>query len=92
MSAEPVFLNDLEYSSTDLDPFDSLRRTITFSADDWGQSRAMAWVWGVAVGWDLADDAELRAEFAETFGWTDETMARLEALHAAFEAAAGRSL
>lgn len=93
MGSEPVFLNDLAYSSTTADPFRALGDVIAFSVDDWGSSRAMAWVYGIVLGWgdgpDDPDDAH--DELARRFGWTPEAVTRLRSLHAAFKAAAGLS-
>ena len=76
-----VFLNDQPYRDGEEDPRESLRTTLAFSVDDWGATRAMAWVWGIVNGWDDEAMAELAAEH----GWDDETTARLNRLHAAFD-------
>ena len=88
-----IIANDLPYSLPTTDPKQALQDTIAFSANDWGESRAMAWVYGIVLGWDFDGDedddeddgSELREEFRQKFGWTGEQIARLEALHAAFE-------
>lgn len=78
-----VVLNDVTYSDGEENPFESLDTTLAFSADDWGESRAKAWVWGIVCGWN--DDA--MAELAAQWGWSTEACARLNRLHAKFEAA-----
>lgn len=81
MSERIVILNDRVYSDGQEDPRESLRDTLAFSVDDWGASRAMAWVWGIVEGWD--DDA--MAELAAEFGWDAATTARLNRLHEQFD-------
>jgi hypothetical protein len=76
-----IFANDLTFTLPEEDPKKSLRLALAFAVDDWGSSRAMAWVWGVVIGWP--DDA--LDECANSFGWDDETKARLVRLHEAFE-------
>jgi hypothetical protein len=80
-----VFLNDRPYQDGQEDPRVALSDTLAFSVDDWAATRAMAWVWGIVCGWD--DDA--MAELAETFRWDETTTARLNRLHAAFDALSG---
>lgn len=75
-----VWLNDVPYQAGQEDPRQSLQDTLAFSVDDWGATRAMAWVWGIINGWD--DDA--MKELAEQHGWNEATIARLNRLHAAF--------
>lgn len=87
VSGEPstaIYLNDRPYSDGEEDPFRSLGDTLAFSVDDWGHTRAMAWVWGIILGWD----DEAMAELAALFGWDEDTTARLNRLHTAFEARA----
>lgn len=76
-----VFANDLPYRDGEEDPRESLRSTLAFSVDDWGASRAMAWVWGIVEGWDDESMAELATEFK----WDEATTARLNRLHDAFD-------
>lgn len=76
-----VFLNDLPYRDGQEDPGGSLRSTIAFSVDDWSESRAMAWVYGIVLGWDEDSLAELRPRF----GWDEATTGRLRRLHEAFD-------
>lgn len=75
-----VHLNDVTYTDGEEDPRESLRTTLAFSVDDWGATRAMAWVWGIVNGWD----ADAMAQLAAQHGWDESTTARLDRLHAAF--------
>jgi len=77
-----VFLNDQPYRDGEEDPHESLRTALAFSVDDWGATRAMAWVWGIVEGWDDEAMAELAAEFR----WDAATTARLNRLHERFAA------
>ena len=77
-----VFLNDVTYTDGEEDPRKSLDTTLAFSVDDWAATRAMAWVWGIVVGWDEESMAELAAEFR----WDEATTARLNRLHERFAA------
>lgn len=79
MSAEPLFANDLPYSNGELDPLRALSDVLAFSVDDWGASRAMAWVYGIVCGWE-----EALPEVAAKFGWNDFQQARLVELHRQF--------
>jgi hypothetical protein len=76
--------NDLPYQGQKLEPLEALGDVLAFSADDWGETRAMAWVWGIVLGWD--DDAS--AELAAKFRWSAEQIARMQALHERFDALA----
>ena len=80
--ARSVFLNDMAYADGEEDPRESLRTTLAFAVDDWGETRAMAWVWGIVEGWD----AEAMAELAAKFRWDAAATARLDRLHEAFDA------
>jgi hypothetical protein len=82
-----IFTNDLPYRDKTEDPRKSLGNTLAFSVDDWGSSRAMAWVWGIVCGWD----AEAMAELAVQFRWDADTTARLDRLHEAFEKLRGEA-
>ena len=55
---------------------DSLETTMAFATKDWGSDKNDAWIYGIIMGWDYA-----MPEIAKRFGWTDETVARLELLH-----------
>ena len=59
-----VFLNDQPYSDGQEDPIKALRDTLAFAVDDWGDSRAKAWVYGIVLGWDDEDDHEAMDEVA----------------------------
>ena len=84
-----LIANDIPFTEPNTDPVTALEDAIAFSADDWAETRSMAWVYGIVLGWDFDDDEdgqECRDEFRRKFGWTDDQMARLDTLHAAFEA------
>lgn len=69
------------------DPFDSLRSALAFSPRDWSDSKDLAWVWGIIMGWDgdPADETDAMSEVAESFGWTKEQVECLRNLHAKFQ-------
>lgn len=75
-----VIVNNLPYSSPEDDPLEALRTVLAFSVDDWSETRAMAWVWGIVNGWD----DEAMTELADRFVWHGPQVARLRQLHAAF--------
>jgi hypothetical protein len=77
--SDVIFLNDEPNRSTETDPLKALHDTLAFSVDDWGSTRAMAWVWGIVCGWD-----EALPELADRFGWSDGAVAKLQFLHARF--------
>ena len=83
-----IFANDLPYAPNapgGRGPLASLVDCLSFSADDWGASRAMAWVWGIVCGWDAGADDGAMLEMAGRHQWSDETVARLRALHDRFK-------
>ena len=95
MINEPfVIANNLPYGGEPavFDPKRALADTIVFSSDDWWQSRAMAWVYGIVVGWDDDDPMEGETgrealdDLAAKFGWSDNVVTRLRELHRRFEA------
>lgn len=59
-----------------LNPFESIENAIAFSPHDWGEHSRLAWVYGIAAGWDSASIKELSAKF----GWGTATLARLRLL------------
>lgn len=63
----------------------SLHITIVHDARDWAASNRDARVWAIVVGWDddSYDDLKLR------FQWSDDTVTKLKARHAAIESAKG---
>lgn len=75
-----VFANDLPYQGDDLDPLKALGDTLAFAVDDWGDTRAKAWVYGIVLGWD---DEALK-ELAPSCRWTEEQVDRLRSLHERF--------
>ena len=86
-----ILLNRLAENVPDENPLTSLRESIVLAANDWSQSRAEAWVYGIVVGWDPdpddepdEDDGDVMGDLAERFGWSDAQVARLRRLHDAF--------
>lgn len=59
---------------------ESLHNLLVFNARDWGASETDAWLWGVIVGWDGPSMKEL----ATRHRWSEETVARLRSLRAAY--------
>lgn len=77
-----IYANDLPYSSEETDPLTALHTTLAFAVDDWSETRAKAWIWGIVCGWD----DESIAELAPKFRWSDDAIARLRRLHVRFKA------
>lgn len=90
MSERIIVANNLPYTMPTTDPKQALEDTLAFAVNDWGESRATAWIYGIILGWFDDEDEEERAatreEFRQKFGWTGEQIARLEALHEAWRA------
>lgn len=82
-----IFANDLPFRDEHLDPLRSIGDSLAFAADDWGDSRAKAWIYGIVLGWDDEDGSESAAmdELAIRHRWDAATVARLRALHAAWK-------
>jgi hypothetical protein len=86
-----IFGNDLPFTDMQMDPREALKDAIALSVDDWSESRSMAWVYGIVLGWDNdePDDPEdfgAMDEIAEKFGWTPNQVERLRELHRRFNA------
>ena len=87
-----IFGNDIPFTEPQIDPHEALRDALAFSADDWSETRAMAWVYGIVLGWDADPDDPEDAEFgamedlAAKFGWTPDQVERLRELHRRFNA------
>lgn len=88
MTDRIVFANDIPYDDGHLDPMRSIGDALAFAADDWGASRAMAWIYGIVLGWGDDDDLDdpdpdnAMDGLAARFGWSDTQVTRLRALHA----------
>ena len=83
----PVFVNNLTYSDGEENPLEALKTTLAFAVDDWGDSRAKAWVYGIVLGWgEEGEDDDAHPELAERHGWDAGAVARLRRLHSAFAA------
>lgn len=88
MTERIIIANNLPYTLPTTDAKQALQDTLAFAVNDWAEDRASAWIYGIILGWfdDPETEAEVREEFRQKFGWTGEQIARLEALHEAFEA------
>ena len=62
-------------------PLDSISTAIAFTPHDWSTNHRMAWIYGIACGWD----EESLAELTEQHGWKPETVERLKRLRAKWE-------
>jgi hypothetical protein len=62
-------------------PLDSISTAIAFTPHDWSTHHRMAWIYGIACGWD----EESLAELTEKHGWKPETVERLKRLRAKWE-------
>lgn len=60
----------------------SLENALCFSSRDWSRYRVDAWIYGIIVGWS---DESLE-ELAPIHGWCPDTVAKLKARRAEFEA------
>lgn len=65
------------------DPLGALHAAITFSSMDWGEASDVAWIYGIAVGWD----GPAMAELATKHNWPAEKVALLRKLRRNFRAA-----
>lgn len=82
-----VIANEIPYASVQADPLRALNDLLAFSSRDWGEERDTAWLWGIICGWDGDEgDESAMPEVAAAFGWTDEQVEQLRALHHSFEA------
>lgn len=93
-----VFGNDLPYLDRDTDPLAALEQTMATAVDDWADSRAGAWLYGIVLGWDLDEEDEgedpdegAMAAVAAKYGWTTDQVAHLRALHTRFAQLANAS-
>ena len=57
-------------------PMKSVEVALATISMDVSTDAKLAWIWGVILGWDKASMKEL----IERFGWTSDTVARLDAL------------
>lgn len=70
-----------------INPFDSIRSTMTGHSRDWSLNHRDAWLYGIIVGWDDengAYDPEVLRELKESFGWDDADIARMQKNRNAF--------
>jgi hypothetical protein len=73
-------------------PFISISNAISFDVRDWSGDKRLAWIYGIACGWDDEDGDEenkAMAEIQAKFKWDDDTVARLRRLRLLFKAAEG---
>lgn len=93
MARNVIIANDLPYVGPDLiiDPKLALKHAIAFDVADWAETRMMAWIYGIVVGWDDEDPMEGESgresmdEVAARFGWSESLVQRLRDLHRRFE-------
>lgn len=68
-------------SKPEENPYASVADAMNFSSRDWGLNHRDAWIYGIVVGWGDAINC-----VADRHGWADETVARLQRLHRAYNA------
>ena len=61
--------------SAEENPLESIGMACAFWTGDWAQDARLAWIYGIACGWDDAI-----AEVAAKHRWTPETVMRLRRL------------
>lgn len=83
MSDRIVMAHRLAMAKGDDDPLRSLREALVFSSNDWGSAPDFAWIYGIVCGWG-DEDEDYYPSLQADFGWSDEQIARLKRLHAAF--------
>lgn len=80
--------NNIPYNGKPKHVTEALADCLAFASNDWGASRATAWIYGIVLGWDPdpEDDDEESAipELAERWGWTPDAVAELRRLHNEF--------
>jgi hypothetical protein len=62
-------------------PLKSIEIAISLSPHDWSSHHRLAWIYGIACGWD---DESLSA-LAKKYRWTSETIARLRSLRSKYQ-------
>lgn len=65
-------------------PFQSIKTAIVTTPHDWSAHHRLAWIYGIAVGWNEA----VIAEVAKTHGWDETEIKRLQRLRARYLQAA----
>ncbi len=60
----------------DENPFSSIKGAIVMTPHDWSAHHRLAWIYGIAVGWD----EEALVEVAKVHNWSDATIGRLRRL------------
>ena len=72
-------------------PFTSIGDTIAFDVRDWSEEGGLAWIYGIACGWDVErlneEDSGAMAEVQAKFKWSNDTVERLRRLRVLFRAA-----
>jgi hypothetical protein len=94
----PSFRAEIEQLKATLmgvcETLESAHWALVTSAEDWGDSRGKAWLYGLIVGWGCDSDHEepcddicggdgALVELARRYGWDPGTVGRLTALHKA---------
>lgn len=70
--------------------YDSLDSILALAPRDWSLNKRDAWLWAVICGWpdddeeSGCDNGSAMEEVAAKWGWSKETITRLQKLHAAF--------
>jgi hypothetical protein len=86
-----VFATRLAEQGHRIDPLAALHDAMVFSSADWGAARDLAFIYGIVVGWDGdpddepdEDDGDAMSELAAKFGWSEQGVQRLRAMHAVY--------
>ena len=77
-----------DMTEREINPFDSLYKTIVFDSKDYSLSKRDVWIYGIVVGWDDECIEELKKKFS---WWDDEDSRRLKEMHNTFIKAAKES-
>lgn len=75
-----IMANDLPYTRDEPNPLTAIGDALAFGVDDWGATRAKAWIYGIVLGWD----DESIDDLAKQHRWTPNQVRRLRALHERF--------
>lgn len=88
--AAVVMAHTIPFTSQETDPLDAIRTLVALDSRDWTQDRADAWLYGIVLGWDGADDdpedVGVMDLASARHGWNPAQVARLRALHERFKA------
>lgn len=73
-------------SKPEENPYASIADAMNFSSRDWSLNHRDAWMYGIAVGWGDSINC-----VADRHRWSDDTVARLQRLHIAYNTDKGDS-